>query len=79
MIELHLDLKFHMKPWKKALFFSFLFYLLALFILILFITFMKKDFDAGLVIKVSAAYVTVLILGFRYMYRTFKEKFAQLA
>ncbi len=78
MIELHLDLKFHMKPWKKALFFSFLFYLIVLFILILFITFMKKDFDAGLVIKISLAYLTVLILSFWRMYRLFKETFASL-
>jgi hypothetical protein len=76
MIELHLDLKFNMKPWKKALAFSFLFYLIILFILIVIITFMKKDFDFGLVSKISAAYLTALILSFRHMYKTFREKFA---
>lgn len=78
MIELHLDLKFMMKPWKKALAFSFLFYLIVLFILIVVITFMIKDFNFGLVSKISGAYLTALILSFRYMYRTFKEKFASL-
>ncbi len=78
MIELHLDLKFRMKPWKKALVFSFMFYLIMLFILIVMITFVKKDFDSGLVSKISAAYLTALILSFRYMYRSFKKKFALL-
>lgn len=78
MIELHLDLKFHMKPWKKALLFSFLFYLIILFIFIVIITFMKKDFDFGLVSKISAAYLTALMWSFRYMYKKFKAKFASL-
>ncbi|GFO96772.1 UPI0003D1C28A related cluster [groundwater metagenome] len=78
MIELHLDLKFMMKPWKKALAFSFLFYLIVLFILIVIITFMKKDFDFGLVSKISAVYLTALILCYRYMYRIFKKKFTSL-
>lgn len=78
MIELHLDLKFRMKPWKKALVFSFMFYLIVLFIFIVIITFMKKDFDTGLVGKISAVYLTALILSFRYMYGSFKKKFALL-
>ncbi len=78
MIELHLDLKFMMKPWKKALAFSFLFYLIVLFILIIIITFMKKDFDFGLVSIISAVYLTALILCYRYMYIIFKEKFTSL-
>jgi len=75
MIELHLDLKFHMKPWKKALLFSFLFYLIILFILIIIITFIQKDFDFKLVSIISGAYLTALILSFRQMYKIFKEKF----
>lgn len=79
MIELHLDLKFHMKPWKKALLFSFLFYLIILFILIVIITFVKKDFDFGLISKLSAAYLAALVLSFRYMYKTFKARYASQA
>ena len=78
MIELHLDLKFSMKPWKKALVFSFLFYLIVLFVFIVLITFIKKDFDFKLVSMISAAYVTVLVLSFRFMYNIFKEKFASI-
>jgi hypothetical protein len=78
MIELHLDLKFKMKPWKKALAFSFLFYLIILFILIIIITFVGKKFNFRLVSVISVVYLTTLILSFRYMYRTFKEKFASL-
>ncbi len=75
MIELHLDLKFRMKPWKKALLFSFFFYLIVLFIIIVIITFMKRDFDFGLVSEISGGYIVALVLGFRYMYRVFKTKF----
>jgi hypothetical protein len=75
MIELHLDLKFNMKPWKKALLFSLFFYLLILFILIVIITFMLKDFKFGLVAAVSFVYMGALFLGFQYMYRRFDEKF----
>ena len=78
MIELHLDLKFKMKPWKKALAFSFLFYLVILFILIVIVTFIKKDFDFKLVFLISAFYLTALVLSFRYMYRKFKAKFSQV-
>ena len=78
MIELHLDLKFKMKPWKKALAFSFIFYLIVLFILIIIITFIKKDCNFGLVLIVSAGCMITLILGFRYMFKMFKEKFVQL-
>jgi Ca2+/Na+ antiporter len=76
MIELHLDLKFHMKPWKKALAFSFLFYLIVLVILILIITFTGKKFNRVLVLVLSTIYFTVLILSFRYMYKVFKEKYS---
>lgn len=75
MIELHLDLKFKMKPWKKALAFSFYFYLIVLFILIIIITFIHKDFNFGLVSIVSARYMIPLILVFHYMFKMFKEKF----
>jgi hypothetical protein len=78
MIELHLDLIFHMKPWKKALAFSLLFYLIVLFILIVVITFMKRGFSFRLVSTISAIYLTALILSFRYMYKTFKDKFTSL-
>jgi len=78
MIELHLDLKFKMKPWKKALAFSFLFYLMLLFILIIIITFIKQDFKFKLVSIISAIYLGALILGFRHMYRRFQEKFTVL-
>jgi positive regulator of sigma E activity len=75
MIELHLDLKFHMKPWKKALAFSFIFYLMILFILIVIVTFIRKHFDFKLVSIISGVYLTALTLSFRYMYKIFKEKF----
>ena len=75
MIELHLDLKFHMKPWKKALFFSLIFYLIILFIFIVIITFALKDFNFGLVAAISVVYMSVLLLCFQYMYRRFDEKF----
>ncbi len=75
MIELHLDLKLHMKPWKKALAFSFLFYLIVLFIFIVIITFIKKGFEFKLVAIVSGGYLTMLSAGFRYMYKIFKDKF----
>ncbi len=77
MIELHLDLKFKMKPWKKALFFSFMFYLAILFILIVIIIFAKKKFDRELISMISVVYLTGLVLSFRYMYRVFKEKFSK--
>lgn len=76
MIELHLDLKFKMKPWKKALAFSFLFYLVVLFILIVIITFMRKGFDFKLVFIISASYLVVLALSFNHMFKMFKTKFA---
>ncbi|MCX9081099.1 MAG: hypothetical protein OIN83_02760 [Candidatus Methanoperedens sp.] len=75
MIELHLDLKFHMKPWKKALLFSSIFYLIILFIFIVIITFALKDFNFGLVAAISVVYMSALLLGFQYMYRRFDEKF----
>lgn len=75
MIELNLDLKFKMKPWKKALAFSFLFYLIILFILIVIITFTKRGFSFKLVSIISAVYLGILTLGFRYMYRRFQEIF----
>jgi positive regulator of sigma E activity len=78
MIELHLDLKFQMKPWKKALLFSFLFYLIILFIFIIIITFALRDFKFGLVSIISAIYLGALTLGFRHMYRRFQEKFTVL-
>lgn len=78
MIEIHLDLKFRMKPWKKALMFSFLFYLIVLFVFIVLITFIKKDFDFKLVSIISGAYVTMLVLSFRFMYKIFKKKFASI-
>ncbi len=75
MIELHLDLKFHMKPWKKALLFSLLFYLIILLIFIIIITFLSKGFKFGLVSIISVLYLGALFFGFRYMYRRFEEKF----
>jgi hypothetical protein len=78
MIELHLDLKFKMKPWKKALVFSFLFYMIIFFILIVIITFMNKGFNFKLLSIISAIYLGALILGFRHMYRRFQEKFTVL-
>jgi hypothetical protein len=78
MIELHLDLKFKMKPWKKALAFSFLFHLIVLFIIIIIITFIKKDFNFSIVLIVSAGYMIPLILGYRYLFKIFKEKFVML-
>lgn len=78
MIELHLDLKFQMKPWKKALLFSLLFYLIILFIFIVIITFMLKDFNFILVSIISVIYLGALFLSFRHMYRRFEEKFKAL-
>jgi membrane protease YdiL (CAAX protease family) len=74
MIELHLDLKLHMKPWKKALAFSFIFYLIILVMSIIIITFAEGKFNRGLELVLSTVYLTALILIFRYMYKTFKEK-----
>jgi len=78
MIELHLDLKFQMKPWKKALLFSLLFYLIILFIFIVIITFVLKDFNLKLVSIISVIYMGALFFSFRYMYRRFEEKFKAL-
>lgn len=78
MIELHLDLKFHMKPWKKALLFSLLLYLIILPIFIIIITFLLKDFRFGLVSIISVIYISALFFGFRHMYRRFEEKFKAL-
>ncbi|VVB85549.1 Uncharacterised protein [uncultured archaeon] len=75
MIELHLDLKFKMKPWKKALLFSFIFYLMVLVALIVIITFVRKLFDFKLVSIISAGYISLLMLSFRRMYFIFKERF----
>lgn len=75
MIELHLDLKFKMKPWKKALALSFLFYLIILFVLIVIITFMEKGFKFSHVAIISGVYLTGLVLSFRYMYRKFRARF----
>ena len=75
MIELHLDLKFHMKPWKKAIAFSFLFYLIVLFMIIVVMTLIEKDFDFKFVSIISGVYLTALTLSFRYMHRIIKGKF----
>jgi hypothetical protein len=74
MIELHFDLKFKTTPWKKALAFSFLFYLILLIVCIFVIISIKKDIDNKLLGIVFGACVSALILSFRYMYRIFKEK-----
>ena len=78
MIELHLDLKFQMKPWKKALLFSLIFYLVILFIFIVVITFMLKNFNFILVSIISFIYIGSLFFCFRHMYRKFEEKFKAL-
>lgn len=75
MIELHLDLKFHMKPWKKALLFSLIFYLIILLIFIVIITFLLKDFKIVLVSIISAIYLGAVFFGFRNMYGKFEKKF----
>jgi len=76
MIELHLDLKFHMKPWKKALVFSYLSYLIVLFILIFIVSIIKKDIDFKLVYIISMTCLAALTLGFLYMHKIFKSKFS---
>jgi hypothetical protein len=76
MIELHLDLKFHMKPWKKALAFSFLSYLIVLFLLMFIVTIIKKDIDLKLLSIISITCLTALILGFCYMYKIFKSRYS---
>lgn len=76
MIELHLDLKFNMKSWKKALFFSFLSYLVVFVILIVVVITIKKDIYFKLVPIISITYLTALTLGFRYMYKIFKSEFS---
>lgn len=78
MIELHLDLKFHMKPWKKALLFSLVYYLTILLIFIVIITFLLKDFKFGLVSIISVIYLGALFFAFRLMYRRFEVKFKAL-
>ncbi len=74
-IEFQLDMKFGIEPWKKALFFSFLFYLMILFILIIIVILIKKEFNSKLVSIISGIYLLALILSFRYMYKIFKKKF----
>ena len=76
MIELHFDLKFLMKPWKKALAFSFLYYLMVLFLLIAIVTIINKNIDLKLLSILSITYLTALTLGFRHMYKLFKSKYA---
>lgn len=78
MIELHLDLKFHMKPWKKALLFSLVYYLTILLIFIVIITFLLKDFKFGLVSIISVIYLGALFFAFHLMYRRFEVKFKAL-
>jgi len=76
MIELHFDLKFLMKPWKKALAFSLLYYLMVLFLLIAIVTIINKDIDLKLVSILSITYLAALTLGFRRMYKLFKSKYS---
>jgi predicted neutral ceramidase superfamily lipid hydrolase len=76
MIELHLDLKFLMKPWKKALFFSFFCYLVVFLILMVIVILIKKDIDLKLVSIISITYLAALTLAFHYMYKIFKTKFS---
>ena len=77
MIELHLDLKFNMKPWKKALFFSFICYLIVFLILMVSVTLIKKDINFKLVSIISITYLAALTLAFYYMYKIFKTKFSR--
>ena len=76
MIELHFDLKFLMEPWKKALAFSFMYYLLIYFLLIAIVTILLKDIDLKLLSTISITYLTGLTLGFLYMYKLFKSKYS---
>ncbi|CAG0957170.1 MAG: hypothetical protein MPEBLZ_00623 [Candidatus Methanoperedens nitroreducens] len=75
MIELHFGLKFRMKTWKKALAFSFLFYLIILFIFSIILTFTLTDFNYKVIFMFFASYMTLLILGFLQMFRIFKARF----
>jgi len=75
MIELHLDLKLIMKPWKKALAFSFLSYFIILLILLVIVTIIKKNIDLKLISVISITYLAALTSGFFYMYKIFKYEF----
>jgi hypothetical protein len=77
MIELHFDLKFLMEPWKKALAFSYLYYILIYFLLIVIVIVLIKNIDLKLVSMISITYLTALTLSFWHMYRLFKSKFSR--
>lgn len=78
MIELHIDLKFLMKPWKKALFFSLLFYLILFFISIVIIKFILNYLTIRFLLIISVVYLGLLFLSFRNMYKRFEVKFRTL-
>ena len=77
MIELHFDLKFLMEPWKKALAFSFIYYLLVYFLLIFIVSILNKNINLKLVSMISITYLVALTLGFRHMYKLFKSKYSR--
>ncbi len=77
MIELHFDLKFLMEPWKKALAFSYIYYLLIYFLLIVIVTVLIKNINLQLVSIISITYLTALTLSFRRMYKLFKSKYSR--
>jgi hypothetical protein len=77
MIELHFDLKFRTEPWKKALAFSFIYYLLVYFLLVVIVTVLNKDINLKIVSMISITYFAALTLGFRHMYKLFKSKYSR--
>lgn len=71
-MELHLELKSKITPWKKALILSFLCYIILFCILIAMIAF--AGIDNRIILMISSGYMLVLISSFRYMHKKFKEK-----
>lgn len=60
--------------WKKALLLSFISYLGILFVIIVGDTFYNKDFDFPRVLRMTAAYVAVLVVYFSLMFAVFRSR-----
>ncbi len=75
MIELNLDIKFNLKPWKKALVISFFYYLIALIIVIFIFIIKLGEFNFKLISMIFGIYLIFLILTFHYMNKIFENKY----
>ena len=73
-MELPFDIKFKTK-WQKALLYSLIYYIISLILLNVAIVFEREEFNIKLLAIISISYMAVSIIGFRYMYKKFEEKF----